>query len=109
LILSLQALKSKQNEDPSAFDDISAGTAGLVLGAAAVGALALYKRPRISLKHDKVGVGALFMGGGVQLRGLAGLTARWTRFGAYLDEATRLEAERGAEAITLPRSSDAEK
>jgi allophanate hydrolase subunit 2 len=51
--------------------------------------------PRISLKHAKVGVaGALSVGGGIQVV-LASLTASWRRFGAHLDEGTRLELKEG--------------
>lgn len=74
-------------------------------GAAAVGAFAVYKRPRLVRNF---GAGALLTGGTVQL-GLAAMTAKWTQLGAYLDGATQLERNESTEGVAITPSFNVEK
>jgi hypothetical protein len=82
----------------------TARTAAMYAGAAAVGAFAFYKRPRLVRNF---GAGALLTGGTLQL-GLAAMTAKWAQFGAYLDEATRVELNDSQEAVMAMPSHVAE-
>ncbi|GAQ78351.1 hypothetical protein KFL_000110480 [Klebsormidium nitens] len=74
---------------------VTTGGVAVAAGVAA-GALACYKRPRLM---RRLGAGGALAGGGIQL-GLAALTAKWTQFGAYLDEATRQMEARGTASLT---------
>jgi hypothetical protein len=77
----LQLLEQSSPSLPSVMGD-TARTAAVCVGATAVGAFALYKRPRLVRNYA---AGAVLTGGTVQLA-LAAMTAHWVRFGAYLEK-----------------------